>query len=106
MESYNNIVSKCKEILEAANNLDEVGQFIKDEYKARLEPHIRTGKLYASPTYVVSDGLVTIGSDVEYAPFLEYGTSRMQARPCLRPAIDENHDRINEIISKKISEKI
>jgi HK97 gp10 family phage protein len=38
----------------------------------------------SSPTRVV----VAIGTDVEYAPWLEFGTSRMTPRPYLRPALE------------------
>lgn len=36
---------------------------------------------------------VLIGTNVEYAPFVEFGTSRMAARPYLRPAFDEQKER-------------
>jgi HK97 gp10 family phage protein len=35
-------------------------------------------------------GLVeVIGTDVNYAPHVEFGTSRMRAQPFLRPALDD-----------------
>ena len=33
---------------------------------------------------------VAVGTDVPYAEHVEFGTSRMPARPYLRPALDEN----------------
>ena len=33
---------------------------------------------------------VAVGTDVPYAPHVEFGTSRMPARPYLRPALAEN----------------
>jgi hypothetical protein len=39
---------------------------------------------------------VDIGTNVEYAPYLEFGTSRMAPRPTLRPAIELERDRIAE----------
>lgn len=107
MDSYNNINFTAKVILEASQeSLVEIGEFIKAEYISRLQPHIRTGKLAASPTYKVQDGQVIVGSDVEYAPYLEYGTSKMRAYPCLRPAVDENHEAITNITKKYIQERI
>jgi HK97 gp10 family phage protein len=37
---------------------------------------------------------VVVGSNVEYAPYLEFGTRRMAARPFLRPAFDQVRSRI------------
>ena len=55
-------------------------------------PGVRTGRLRASITW--RPGLdavspyVDVGSAVLYAPFVELGTSRMAARPFLRPALE------------------
>lgn len=37
---------------------------------------------------------VAVGTDVPYAPFVEFGTSRQPAQPYLRPALDENKGEI------------
>lgn len=56
----------------------------------RLAP-VDTGRLRASIAQEIGgddDGLVArVGTNVEYAPYLEFGTSRMSARPFLRPAL-------------------
>lgn len=56
----------------------------------RLAP-VRTGRLRSSITHRVERrGRVvvgTVGTDVHYAPYLEFGTRRMRARPYLRPAL-------------------
>lgn len=56
----------------------------------RLCP-VDTGRLRASIDYSVErdgDGLVGIvGTNVEYAPFVELGTYRTRAQPFLRPAL-------------------
>jgi HK97 gp10 family phage protein len=41
------------------------------------------------------EGLV--GTNVEYAPYVEAGTSRQTAKPFLKPAGDENRDRILQL---------
>jgi HK97 gp10 family phage protein len=52
---------------------------------------VDTGRLRSSITHEVggdAEGMVArVGTNVEYAKYLEYGTSRMSARPFLRPAL-------------------
>jgi hypothetical protein len=54
-------------------------------------PAVRTGRLRGSITWRLgADGIspyVDVGSGVYYAPYVEMGTSRMQARPFLRPGL-------------------
>lgn len=38
-----------------------------------------------------------VGSDIDYALYLEIGTSKMAARPFLRPAVTANRRKINRI---------
>jgi HK97 gp10 family phage protein len=52
---------------------------------------VDTGRLRSSITHEIAAdhrGLVgRVGTDVEYAPYVEYGTSRSPAQPYLRPAL-------------------
>lgn len=54
-------------------------------------PAVRTGRLRGSITWQLgrdAAGLyAVIGSNVEYAGYVEIGTERMAARPYLRPAL-------------------
>lgn len=43
---------------------------------------------------------VDVGTNVEYAPHVEYGTPKMGAIPYLRPAIDENRDKVAKEIGE------
>jgi hypothetical protein len=56
------------------------------------KPGVRTGRLRASIVWVPGvdeiSPYVDIGSNVEYAIYVEMGTSRMAARPYLRPALE------------------
>ena len=61
------------------------------------------GNLRSSITHrVVSDEEAHIGTNVDYAPYVEQGTSKMAAQPFLRPALDENEGRINRMIGEVI----
>lgn len=47
---------------------------------------------------------VYIGSNVEYAPWVENGTSKMKARPFLRPAVEDFADEYKEIAERNLGE--
>lgn len=51
----------------------------------------------------ISDGAkATIGTNVEYAAYVELGTSRMQAEPYLHPALQKNKDKAKNLIMTEI----
>jgi HK97 gp10 family phage protein len=69
-----------------------VGERVKAA-AAAMAP-VQTGTLKSSIQYDLSethggDLMVIIGSNLRYAGFVEYGTSKMAAQPYLRPALDE-----------------
>jgi HK97 gp10 family phage protein len=45
-----------------------------------------------------------VGTNVEYAPFQELGTARMEANPFLRPAVEKNKDMIEDELGATIEE--
>ena len=51
---------------------------------------VDTGRLRNSISYATDDDSVYIGTNVEYAAYVELGTSKSKARPYLKPAA-ENH---------------
>lgn len=62
------------------------------ESYAKRDCPVDTGRLRNSITNAVrtDEKAVYIGTNVEYAAFVELGTSRMKARPYLRPAATEH----------------
>ena len=61
-----------------------------ESYAQKLCP-VKTNRLRSSITHKRYDeNTEVIGTNVEYAPFVELGTVKMKARPYLRPAA-ENH---------------
>lgn len=60
---------------------------------------VDTGRLRGSISHTVSGDDVYIGTNVEYAPYIELGTYKMASRPFLRNAINnyaDDYKRITE----------
>lgn len=62
---------------------------------------VDTGRLRASIGTEVHEDYALIGTNVEYAPYVELGTSRQDAQPYLRPAIDNNIAKIKTIMASE-----
>jgi len=63
---------------------------------------IRTGRLKRSIGFWRSEGGYHVGSGVSYAPFVEFGTSRMAPRPFLAPALSKNISLLKATLLGKI----
>lgn len=93
------------------------------EYKYRLTGRLRNSITFAvsgqsanTSSYTDNDGngytyegtapddtknkAVYIGTNVEYAPYVELGTVKMAARPFLKPAVAEHADEYREIMER------
>ena len=68
---------------------------------ARPRSNARSGDGVSSPT---DRHAVHVGTNVEYAPYVEYGTRKTAAQPFLRPALDDNRKNVRDILSKALSE--
>ena len=82
--------------------LEEIG-LLAENYAAEKCP-VDTGNLRGSIAYEVdtADNAVYIGTDVEYAPHVELGTSRQKAQPFLRPAASEHGERYRQVLEKAL----
>ena len=68
--------------------LEKIG-LVAEGYAKKLTP-VDTGRLRNSITHEVDGNDVYIGSNVEYAPYVELGTSKQKAQPFLKPAATEH----------------
>ena len=82
--------------------LEEIG-LLAENYAAKKCP-VDTGNLRGSITYGVdtADNAVYIGTNVEYAPYVELGTSRQKAQPFLRPAASEHGAQYRQVLKKAL----
>lgn len=69
------------------------------ETYAKQECPVDTGRLRNSITHDVDmvEQAAYIGSNVEYAAYVELGTSKMRARPYLRPAVEDHKSEYKNI---------
>lgn len=79
------------ELTDACKRAMEICGGKAETYAKKICP-VDTGRLRASITHqVAQDGRsVDVGTNVNYAPFVELGTYRQRAQPYIRPSI-ENH---------------
>jgi len=97
-------------ILEAgAEGLLMAGEKIATDTK--LNTPVDTGRLRGSYNAQLiekneNEAIVEVGTDVEYAGFVEFGTSRQQAQPHFMPAVEDNKKNITKFINKKIKEAL
>lgn len=89
---------------QVAANMDTAAAFAAEEAR-KMAPE-RTGRLKGNIAYEVTargdlvTGTVGVKKDAYWGYFQEMGTSRMSARPFLRPAVYNNIKRITQILVK------
>lgn len=88
--------------------LKQVGLFVEAEVKESVAGHrnemrsVDTGRFLNSIKTEVQSDHVSIGTGVEYAPFLEYGTVKMQERRHFRNTKARNEKRIRKFFADEI----
>lgn len=70
--------------------------------EAKRDVPVDTGNLRGSINRHVDARLASVGTNVEYAEHVEYGTRRAQAQPYLRPAIDKNRKPLTRLFAALI----
>ena len=102
------ITSHVKEVIEAKNEaiaraLEAIGIQAEGDV-AELAP-VDTGRLRDSITHEVdeSEEAVYVGTNVEYAAYQEYGTSKMKPHPFLKPGIMNNLETYKSIAKQFLS---
>lgn len=82
--------------------LEEIG-LLAENYAARKCPVV-TDNLRSSITHEVDagDNAVYVGTNVEYAPYVELGTSRQEAQPFLGPAASKHGAQYRRVLKKAL----
>lgn len=102
-KDHKNIVDK------ADKAIHDAGFFIEAEVKDSIagrraeKRSVDTGRFLGSIRTDNSKRLESsVGSDVEYSPYLEYGTSRIKARRHFRNTVARNKDKVKDFVHKAI----
>lgn len=88
-----------------SNAKQEITKAVYDTPESK-SGYIRTGRLRNSITYGVDteEPAVYVGTNVEYGPYVELGTSKMKARPFLKPAVENYGEQYKDILQQAMSE--
>ena len=112
-DKLSNLDVKLSKALDEA--LNEIAEKIRDDAKSfvpvdtgALRKSIRIEKKGKLQVSIVAGGGGVInprtGREVDYAGYVEFGTSRMNPQPYMQPALEKNHDEILRIVKEKVLE--
>ena len=81
---------------------------VRVQADAKRDAPIEFGRLRNSITAQAEDDRFTavVYTDVEYAPYQEFGTNRMGAQPYLMPAFDRHAPKVVQAIDKLIKDSL
>ena len=82
--------------------LEAIGQYVKGEAKANAP--VDTGLLRSSIDHKTIEDRAIIGTNTEYAGYVEKGTRFQKAQPYLEPAVTKNINNIKHIAEKHFKE--
>lgn len=88
-----------------AQSLEDIGSEIAEDV-ASVAP-VDTGALRESTDYNIETATsVAIGSQVDYAPAVELGTSRQRAQPYIRDTFARSSELVSDIVDRNIRDEI
>ena len=92
--------------LESATNKGLLLIGLQAEGYAAMKAPVDTGRLRASITHALDEDeqAVYIGTNVEYAPYVEMGTSKTKAKPFLKPAASGHKAEYKAILEATLRE--
>jgi HK97 gp10 family phage protein len=108
IDGQKQLESNFKKITKAAtNNIEQalINSALVVERDAKINAPVDTGRLRSSishrdDNFGSNNPAVEIFTDLEYAPFVEYGTSKQSAKPFLFPAYNNNKQKILKELAK------
>lgn len=113
IKGYDQMIARLNAIAdmndEALIALEAGATLIETHAKDNAPFKNRTGHLRKRITTAVisktkNQESVGVGSNMEYAPHVEFGTKRSKAYPFLRPAFDAKKDEVVDFVRKELEE--
>ena len=100
-----NIEDHTEEVLDGivrakARALEKIG-LVAEGYAKRLCP-VDTGRLRNSITHTTDDEAAYIGTNVDYAVYVEMGTVNTPAQPYLKPAAADHMEKYRSILKSEL----
>lgn len=80
--------------------LEKVG--LMAERNAKLACPVDTGRLRGSISHTHDKNTAYIGTNVEYGPYVEMGTTNTKAQPYLKPAIADHIQEYKGIVEQEL----
>lgn len=102
LKRFEEIEKAVEDGTEAA--LEQFGVIVQEDAK-RYCP-VDTGRLQGSIKSKVENNTVIVGTDVEYAAYVEFGTSRQRPQPYLTPAFEQNKRKLKDLVAKEIEDRL
>lgn len=97
-DNSDTIKKEVQEAIETA--MEQIG--ISAETYAKMNCPVDTGRLRASISHDSDENTVIVGTNVEYAKYVELGTSKMKPRPYLKPAMQNHVNEYKQIIANEL----
>ena len=85
-----------------ARALEKIG-LVAEGYAKRLCP-VDTGRLRNSITHTTDDEAAYIGTNVDYAVYVEMGTVNTPAQPYLKPAVEDHMEKYRSILKSELQD--
>ena len=101
MLKFKSNLKKLEQALTEAEErvLESVGIFVRGEAQSRSP--VVSGAYRDSHDYQVQDKTVIVGNDMEYAIFLELGTTHIRAQMVIENSVMQNGGKIKQIIERQ-----
>lgn len=96
----NEVFDELDSALEVA--LEEIG--LTAEGYAKKKCPVDTGRLRNSISHASTEDTAYVGTNVEYAIYVEMGTVNTKPQPYLRPAVTEHKDTYRAIVKRNLKE--